>query len=56
VLHDYADLSGYEVYACGSIEMIRSSKQAFTQQRGLPENAFYSDAFTAHTPEATAAA
>ena len=56
VLNDYADLSGYEVYACGSIEMIRSSKQIFTQQRGLPENAFYSDAFTAHTPEAAAAA
>ena len=46
VLQDYADLSGYEVYACGSMDMIRGSKQAFVEQRGLPETAFYSDAFT----------
>ena len=36
----------YEVYACGSMDMIRGSKQAFVEQRGLPETAFYSDAFT----------
>ena len=46
VVQDYADLSGYEVYACGSMDMIRGSKQAFVEQRGLPETAFYSDAFT----------
>ena len=54
VLHDYADLSGYEVYACGSIDMIRTSKQAFTAQRGLPETAFYSDAFTPYVARAAA--
>ena len=54
VLHDYADLSGYEVYACGSIDMIRASKQAFTAQRGLPETAFYSDAFTPYVARAAA--
>lgn len=53
VLHDYADLSGYEVYACGSIDMIRASKQAFTAQRGLPEMAFYSDAFTPYVARTT---
>ena len=53
VLHDYADLSGYEVYACGSIDMIRASKQAFTAQRGLPETAFYSDAFTPYVARTT---
>ena len=46
VLQDYADLSGYEVYACGSMDMIRGSKQAFVEQRGLPAAAFYCDAFT----------
>ena len=54
VLHDYADLSGYEVYACGSMDMIRASKQAFTAQRGLPETAFYSDAFTPYVARAAA--
>ena len=54
VLHDYADLSGYEVYACGSIDMIHASKQAFTAQRGLPETAFYSDAFTPYVARAAA--
>ncbi|SSY80388.1 2Fe-2S iron-sulfur cluster-binding protein [Alysiella crassa] len=48
VLRDYADLSGHEVYACGSPDMVRDSKVAFVAQAGLPENAFYSDAFTAH--------
>ena len=56
VLQDYADLSGYEVYACGSIDMIRGSKQAFTAQRGLPESAFYCDAFTPYAARTVEAA
>ena len=52
VLQDYADLSGYEVYACGSMDMIRASKEAFTAQRGLPAAAFYCDAFTPYTARA----
>lgn len=56
VLQDYADLSGYEVYACGSMDMIRGSKAAFTAQRGLPESAFYCDAFTPYTARAGEAA
>ena len=56
VLQDYADLSGYEVYACGSMDMIRASKEAFTAQRGLPAAAFYCDAFTPYTARAGEAA
>ena len=56
VLQDYADLSGYEVYACGSIDMIRASKAAFTAQRGLPESAFYCDAFTPYAERTVEAA
>lgn len=56
VVQDYADLSGYEVYACGSMDMIRASKEAFTAQRGLPETAFYCDAFTPYTARAGEAA
>lgn len=48
VLRDYPDLSAHEVYACGSPDMVQSSKTQFIAQANLPENAFYSDAFTAH--------
>ena len=44
VLADFADLSGYEVYACGAPVMVAAAKRDFTA-RGLPEAAFFSDAF-----------
>mgnify|MGYP001789950376 FL=1 len=43
---DYPDLSGYEVYACGSVAMTESAKSALTAQCSLPETTFYSDAFS----------
>jgi CDP-4-dehydro-6-deoxyglucose reductase len=46
VLDDFADLSGYEVYACGAPGMTDVAKQTFVEQRGLPEDEFYCDAFT----------
>lgn len=48
VLRDYADLSAHEVYACGSPDMVYGSKQVLMVQANLPENAFFSDAFTPH--------
>lgn len=45
VLADFADLSGYQVYACGAPVMVDSARDAFTQKRGLPENDFFADAF-----------
>lgn len=45
VSDDFHSLSEYEVYACGSPLMIDAAKQAFSD-KGLPENAFFSDAFT----------
>lgn len=45
VLDDFADLSGYEVYACGAPPMVDAARNAFTQTRGLPEDAFYADSF-----------
>ncbi len=44
VLADFADLSGYEVYACGAPVMVASARRDFTA-RGLPEDAFFSDSF-----------
>lgn len=48
VLADYPDLSGHEVYACGSPDMIVASRHAFMDKAKLPEHAFFSDAFTPH--------
>ncbi|MDR1854530.1 MAG: CDP-6-deoxy-delta-3,4-glucoseen reductase [Azoarcus sp.] len=50
VLADFADLSQHEVYACGAPAMIDAARRAFTQERGLPEDAFFSDAFTFAAP------
>jgi len=44
VLADFADLSGYEVYACGAPPMVQAARRDF-MARGLPEDAFFSDAF-----------
>lgn len=50
VLAEHADLSGFQVYACGSSAMIEAAKSAFCAQRGLPDDAFFADAFTFAPP------
>ena len=46
VLDDFADLSGHQVYACGSLVMVDSARAAYINQRGLPAEEFFADAFT----------
>lgn len=46
VMDDFADLSGFQVYACGSPAMIDSARLDFCSQRQLPEEEFFADAFT----------
>ena len=46
VLDDFADLSGYEVYACGAPIVVDSARTSYISQRNLPEEAFFADAFT----------
>ncbi len=46
VLDDFGDLSAYAVYACGAPVVVEAAYREFTTQRGLPNDAFYSDAFT----------
>jgi CDP-4-dehydro-6-deoxyglucose reductase len=46
VMEDYPDLSGYQVYACGVPIMVESAHRDFVAQCRLPEDEFYSDAFT----------
>lgn len=44
VLADFSDLSGYQVYACGSPAMVDAARKACLGH-GLPEDEFFSDAF-----------
>jgi CDP-4-dehydro-6-deoxyglucose reductase len=44
VLADYADLSGYDVYASGPPAMVESIRTSFAAQ-GLPREQLYFDSF-----------
>ena len=46
MLDDYSDLSAHELYVCGSPVVVEAAHTDFTTTRGLPNDAFYSDAFT----------
>ena len=46
VMQDFPDLSGYQVYACGAPIVIESAHADFTSQCKLPDEEFFSDAFT----------
>ena len=45
VLDDFGDLSGHEVYACGTPGMVNAARRDLAAQRGLPEASFLSSAF-----------
>lgn len=45
ILQDYEKLDDYQVYACGSPGMVEASRAPF-MARGLPEDQYFSDAFT----------
>jgi CDP-4-dehydro-6-deoxyglucose reductase len=46
VMEDFPDLTGYQVYACGVPLMVEAAHRDFTSICKLPEDEFYSDAFT----------
>jgi CDP-4-dehydro-6-deoxyglucose reductase len=46
VMTDWPDLSAHQVYACGAPAMIEAARADFTQGCGLPDTAFFADAFT----------
>jgi CDP-4-dehydro-6-deoxyglucose reductase len=50
VLDDFASLAGYQVYACGAPAMTDVARKTFVEERGLPEDEFYCDAFTYSAP------
>ena len=43
---DFPDLSGHEVYACGAPIVVESARREFASACGLPDEAFFADAFT----------
>jgi CDP-4-dehydro-6-deoxyglucose reductase len=46
VLQDFADLSTYQVYACGAPIVVESAQKDFVSLAHLPGDEFYADAFT----------
>jgi CDP-4-dehydro-6-deoxyglucose reductase, E3 len=50
VMQDFPDLSGYQVYACGAPPMVEAAHRDFTSSCELPEEEFFSDAFTPAAP------
>lgn len=50
VMNDIPDMSGCQVYACGAPVMCEAAHRDFTSQCGLPEDEFFSDAFTPSAP------
>jgi len=56
VMADLPDLSDWQVYACGAPIMVETARRDFSQQCGLPDEAFYADAFTSEADVAAAVA
>ncbi len=46
VMHDFPDLSGYQVYACGAPIVVSSARSDFVSRCGLSEDDFFADSFT----------
>jgi CDP-4-dehydro-6-deoxyglucose reductase len=55
VMQDIEDLSGHQVYACGTPLMVDAARREFSAQNGLPPEEFYADAFTSEADLAKAA-
>jgi CDP-4-dehydro-6-deoxyglucose reductase len=49
VLEDFENLNDYQMYCCGAPQMVEVAHKAFIAH-GLPEDEFFSDAFTFAAP------
>lgn len=45
-MKDHSDMTHHEVYSCGVPAMVEAAHKDFTERCKLPEDAFFSDAFT----------
>jgi CDP-4-dehydro-6-deoxyglucose reductase, E3 len=52
VMEDFPDLSGHQVYACGTPVMVDAAHRDFTAKCRLPDEEFFSDSFTPAAPAA----
>lgn len=52
VLQDHADLSGFEVYACGAPIVVESAQRDYVAEGRLPEECFFADSFTSAADKA----
>jgi NAD(P)H-flavin reductase/ferredoxin len=50
VRQDSADLSAFDIYACGNPLMVAAAQHEFTSQHGLPDAQFFADAFVESGP------
>ena len=46
VMHDFSDLSSYQIYACGAPIVIAAARTDFVKECRLPEEEFFADSFT----------
>lgn len=54
VMHDFPDMSGYQVYACGAPIVVESARKEFSASNALPQDAFFADSFTSEADVAAA--
>ena len=54
VMEDHADLSGFQVYACGAPIVVDSARKDFCGKAQLPEAEFFADAFTSEADKISA--
>lgn len=52
VMQDYPDLSGHQVYACGTPAMVDAARDALIAQCGLPADEYYADSFVTEAEKA----
>jgi len=52
-MQDFPDLSGHQVYVCGSPEMVAAARLDFVGQCKLPETEFFADSFELANDEAS---
>lgn len=55
VMADFPDMSGIQVYACGTPLMVEAARKDFSDRCGLPPEEFYADSFLTEADKAATA-
>ena len=54
VMEDFPDMSGVQVYACGTPAMVEAARADFSAKCGLPAEEFYADSFRTEADKSAA--